>query len=273
LANQWRYHLGVHKTATTHLQKVLFSQRAELLAQGINYIPMEELRSVTDPIFWKLVLRQWHFRRAIRSAAPVTILSEENWLGYVQDACVHPIYPNLEKRLRIVSQTDAIAFLSIRNPAEFAASAFSEALRHAPNDVSLQATRDAFWNAGSPWLDVIKRIRRFFPRLRVWSYEDYRGNEEAYLSALAGVPVIVPRIADPVETARLPTETINSLEVMRAAGELLPKADELEPPPRPTRFQMFNCEEKAKLTKAYNRDLEILRSEGILIARPTFTVC
>lgn len=261
----WRYHLGVHKTATTHLQAVLRSQREQLLARGIDYIPLEELRDVIEPILWTRAFPRLRFRRLVRSSAPVAIVSEENWLGRSEEGCVFPLYPALERRLTVVARPNSVAFLSIRNPADFAASAYSEALRHTPNEVSLEATRSMFLSNGSPWLGLVQRIRRFFPRLQVWRYESYRENEQTYISMLAGTRVTVPNIADPIRTERLPSETIEALERIRLAGRPVPKAGTLRPPTNPTRFEMFNEDEKLKLTQAYHRDLEALKRMGILV--------
>jgi hypothetical protein len=137
-------------------------------------------------------------------------------------------------------------------------------MRHAPNQVSLEGTRDAFLSADSPWLPLVDRIKEFFPQLQVWRYEDYRGNEEAYISALAGTQVTVPEIADPAETLRLPAETIAALERLRATGREVPEAGTWEPPVNPTRFEMFSDIERDELTRAYARDVEALASRGIL---------
>lgn len=266
MADQWRYHLGVHKTATTHIQRVLKSQREELLAKGIDYTPLEELRSLTEPIFWKRAFRKRRFRRATRSDAPVVLLSEENWLGPIEDTCICPVYPNLERRLKTISRTNAIAFLSVRNPADFAASAYSEALRHAADKVSLERTREAFLSAKDVWLGLVERIRDFFPDLRVWRYEDYRGNEEAYISMLAGTRVTVPLIADPAETTRLPARTIARFEALREARARFPKAQTLPSTNIATRFEMFSEQERTRLTRLYEHELGLLKGKGVLIS-------
>jgi len=264
----WRYHLGVHKTATTHVQKVLESQREKLLAQGFDYVPLAQLRPRTAEIFWKRAFRKLRFRRAVGSSASVMILSEENWLGSIEDACTYPIYPNLEDRLSIMPRKNAVAFLAVRNPADFAASAYSEAMRHVPNLVSLSRTRDAFLSEPSPWFDLVERVRQFFPRLHVWRYEDYRGNEQAFISLIAGIPVDASEIPDPLETRRLPAEVIEELERLRASGGPVPTAATPESSDGLTRFEMFDDHQKLELTRGYERDVDRLRSAGILVDYP-----
>ena len=125
----WRYHLGAHKTATTHIQEVLRSQRLKLREQGIRYIPLDELRSATYEILESTRFPKLKFDLLRFGAPKATILSEENFMGYPIEACSFPLYPRMEHRLEIIKRRPAVAFLAIRNPADFAASVYSEAAR------------------------------------------------------------------------------------------------------------------------------------------------
>src|SRR5687768_13226109 len=90
----WRLHLGAHKTATTHLQLSLEAIRPELARQGIDYIPLDDLRSATHLNFdWAKRFKGHKLKRDIRSVSnglETTILSEENWIGFPDEACVYP---------------------------------------------------------------------------------------------------------------------------------------------------------------------------------------
>ena len=138
-------------------------------------------------------------------------------------------------------------------------------MRHSPNEISLERTRDAFLSAGGVWTELVERVQRYFPNLRVWPYENYRGNEQAYISLITGAQLTVPRISDPSETARLPAETIEMLEQMRRSGEYLPKAEATPFPRIATRFEMFSDEERRELTNLYERELEVLKQNGVLV--------
>lgn len=263
---EWRYHFGCHKTATTHLQMTL--DGADL--KGTAYIPLDKIRAATDPILkhgkrW----RKFRIYRAVKRLAmwsDSVIVSEENLLGYPKDACDFPLYPELEDRLACLPRTDAKAFLAIRHPADFAASIYSEAMRHDPDSVSLEKTRQAFLNEPHPWTGLVDRIRQFFPDLTVWKYEDYRGNEGQFASMVAGQPVIRVMLPDPPETQRLPAQTIAALENARARGETLVKAGELPQPEEPARFEMFTPDERRMLGARYVAETDIL--SDILVERP-----
>lgn len=274
LANdmQWRYHLGFHKTATTHLQKTLEASRSELAEKRIAYIPLHDIRAATAPILKRQKrLRKWRFRNAVKKLAPgadIVIVSEENLLGYPRDACTFPLYPGLEGRLSCLPRSECEAFLAVRNPADFATSIYSEAMRHDPHLISLEETRQAFLAQERPWTDVIERIRRFFPNLRIWKYDDYRTNETGFASLVAGVPIAALPIADPSETKRLPAQTIELLEKMRADdGSLDTKAEDLPLPEQPERFEMFTAAERDVLNGRYESELK--RLSDIIVAPPS----
>jgi hypothetical protein len=265
---RWRYHLGVHKTATTHIQEVLKSQRQALRSHDIRYIPLDELRRATHELLDSHRLPRLRFGLVGRRPAFVTIISEENFLGDAFDACSFPIYPRLERRLEIVARSNSVAFMAIRNPTDFAASVFSEALRHHPDKVSLRSVSRAFLEHGSPWCDLIARVRKFFPDLRVWRYEDYRDHAGFYVSLIAGRPVGVPPIPDPLHTQRLPAETIGLIETLRSEGKELPIAGNVAMPKNPTRFEMFSEAEREWLTDDYEREVEALARVELLVRPP-----
>ena len=253
----WRLHLGVHKTATTHLQLSLESIRSSLAQQGVDYIPLDVLRSATAKDFDHAKrFKAFKFRRAIRSVTSglnVTILSEENWLGHPYEGCQFPPYPRASERLGVIAKLGGTfsAFLSVRNPAQFAASIYSEAMRHHPQLVSLDRTRDAWLAGGSPWFGLVETISRTFPNLKVWRYEDY--STQVAASQLAGVPVTVPPIPEPELTKRLSTESIWAIEQGRPPGT------------GGARFEMFSADEQLRLSDAYDADVERIRARGFLL--------
>ncbi|MEP5938289.1 MAG: hypothetical protein ABJ239_08180 [Erythrobacter sp.] len=262
---KWRFHLGVHKTATTHLQEVLYSQKERLAEQGIDYIPTADLRSATRDVFHKRYFRRTRVRMNIRSKLPVTILSEENWLGDAKDGCMQVMYPGLERRLRAVFRPHSVAFLAVRHPADFASSLYAEALRHHPSMVSSKETKHAFLNRENIWLQLVLRVKEIFPETYVWRYEDYRANAEQYISLLAGTKLSVPKIPDPIATKRLSAEAVKHIEQLNAATG--PVANLAEPADIPSadKFQLFDDAERAHLSIGYSHDLSELERMGILL--------
>lgn len=257
---QWRLHLGAHKTATTHLQLTLNIVRHQLKAKGTDYIPLGELRDATDPVLkQERYFRAMKFRRALRpllNGSRSVILSEENFLGYPYQGCSFPPYQGAGERLDVIRKLggDFVVFLSVRHPAQFAASIYAEAMRHDPNKVSLEGVRRDWLDGGSPWLALLETIAARFPDVRVWRYEDYREHRAAITEAVTGLQLALPPIGEPQLTKRLSQETITALEAIRAEGFPVPKAGILEEPG--ARFEMFSDEEQDILTTAYERDLE-----------------
>lgn len=257
----WRLHLGVHKTATTHLQLSLEAIRPQLAEQGVDFIPLDELRAATHLNFdWAKRFKGFKFKRDVRSVTnglETVILSEENWLGHPYEGCRFPPYPRTEERLKVIAKLGGTfsVFLAVRDPGQFVPSIYSEALRHHPEKVLHNRAKNAWLEGGSPWSELVERISRIFPNVTVWRYEDY--HPETAASALAGVPVTLPEISEPELTKRLPAEAVSAIEK---------GGDRRKPAEGTTRFEMFTLQERACLTEAYNNDIERIRQRGILLA-------
>uniref|UniRef100_UPI0025F80B4F hypothetical protein n=1 Tax=Sphingomonas sp. TaxID=28214 RepID=UPI0025F80B4F len=165
----WRLHLGLHKTATTHLQLSLEAIRPQLAERGVDFIPLDELRRATHLNFdWAKRFKGFKFRRDVRSVSSrlkTTILSEENWLGHPYEGCAFPPYPRAIERLKTITKLGGTfsVFLAVRNPGQFVPSIYSEALRHHPERVLHNQTRNAWLDGGSPWSELVETISRTFP--------------------------------------------------------------------------------------------------------------
>lgn len=265
-AVRWHLHLGAHKTATTHIQQTLAA--ASLQA---GFVPLKELRSATSELFeTRRTIAKLKFPPAVKALVgrcELAVLSEENWLGQAWEGCAFPPYAELDQRLDIVGtlRGPKRAFLAIRHPADYAASVYSEALRHHPSAVALEDVKARWLAGGSPWFDVAQRIARHFP-LRVWQFEDYRANSGAILTELTGEAGPFPDVPDPPATMRLTQEMIDATERARAAGEPLVALRHL-PRTGETRFEMFSEAERGELGQAYAADIARIESElpGVLM--------
>lgn len=244
-----RIHLGAHKTATTHLQLTL----AQL---GIAPT-LEDFRAA----FWRLpeqrrilgrdILghRRWS---AIRQFGQFPLISDENVLCEAHEACAGydaaVIRPRARKLARSVGLKRPKAFLAIRNPAEFAASVYSEALRHRPEMVDRETTR-RIWGEPDNWLGLVGILTDYFD-LTVWRYEDYRGHRQAITEAIAGhVLPKLPNFSDPPQTRRLSREEVRLIEERNVAsamsvGEDVPGG----------KFSLFDDQEKRDAKGAYDRE-------------------
>ena len=270
IVTEWRIHLGVHKTATTHLQTVLNTVSGDLADRGISHVPIETLRPATDLIFRPPGLRRrlfgakqpplWQVLTGLAGPADTIVLSEENWMGEAWEACLAPPYPQMEQRLAKLADPpkgDSLhLYLSIRHPADFATSVVGEALRHHPGKVSIDDARAAWLAAKLPWHALVERLSTTFPGtpLTVWPYDSYRAHARTIAETLTGVPITTfPDIPDPTATKRPSAQ-----EVARMTGKGKSLGNES--------FTLFSPEEHKALGETYKADLAMIRQDfpGVL---------
>lgn len=246
----WHIHLGAHKTASTHLQRTL---------EALNLMPPHrEQREASSAIFSKGVPLAELFDK--------TVLSEENWLGEINEACSFPPYPRLRRnmaRLRDATGGSGHAFLSVRHPASFISATYGQALRNTPNKVSLKRTRRA-WAGKSPWIGIAETVAEFFP-LTIWRYEDYRHNAKAIAELVAGRSIAaLPKLPDPPSTMRPTQSAVDAIEASRNLFGRISwhRAQKLLAAGTGPKFKMFD--ETDAMDEAYRVDIETLKKRGWL---------
>ena len=246
-----RIHLGAHKTATTHLQMTLAQMG---MAPALDDFRAAFWRSPEDRrIFGRDILghRRWS---AIRKFRHFPVLSDENILCEAHETCRGYDRDLVRHRMRKLAASlggkRPAAFLSVRNPADFAASVYSEALRHRPEMVDRSTTKRA-WGQPGNWFRLIEILHYYFD-LTIWRYEDYRQNRHAITQALAGrkLPECLPHMPDPPQTKRLTLGEIQQIERRKGAF-----GGDPEDVPAGTIFQLFDDEEKRILASSYADEL------------------
>jgi hypothetical protein len=280
---EWRFHIGVHKTATTHLQDILAANRDGLAADGFDYFPRELIRQsklvpTINHNFWQTRLP--YARRAsleelvmpLRSGPEKIIVSEENIIGNSVQL-LRGLYPDVQSRLvpwsSIMDQRRTTVFVSLRNFADVLPSAYSQALR---DGSIIPPFRDflAFWLEKRPkWSEFISRVREAFriSRLRVWTFDEYSENQLRIASLLSGVANLnVIDVPIPRYTKTLSWEAISYIEKLDPRLPFLERrqrilsiaSSTIESDP----FSPLNKHERNELTDYYMRDLELVRSMG-----------
>lgn len=161
-----RFHIGAHKTASTHLQMMLLSAR---LRAGTRYVPLKRLRrTLISPVRKRRPRLPWH-----RWYGGTWLFSDENVLDTTQAAL--RMYPEPARTLRYFLDCDLSLFLCVRRYDTFLASAYGEGLwrhRSRPFLSDLPQRR---------WPDVVSDLQRALPGVPVhlWCYEDYREHAHA----------------------------------------------------------------------------------------------
>ena len=281
---RWRIHIGAHKTATTHLQETLAATRPQLVARGVDFIPLQELRrsdfakALVHRQIWNRVppLRGPMVRRVVTRhldplrAGPATlVLSEEKLIGGSQQIFAEPIYPRMQRIVALLAtlrrQAEVTLFLSIRSFDTQLPSAYVQELRYMPPIAGgFDNIKRRVLKRPPSWFELVRRIRAAAPGvpLRVWRQEDYRQNTAAILEALTGLDELgpLPELADPAWTKSPSLEAIRAVEALPAMPEAerreraraIFRADGGEG----GRFRPFDPEERALLQARYAADLE-----------------
>ena len=201
-------HIGVHKTATTHLQRSMLAFDDQLVAQGVRYFGPDKLRGAgkslidrfglkvegartkTMPIFTPLQERAQMLGDGTRM-----VLSDENFIGTLQTGAGEmsmPLYPRAPERIAaLAAALDAgpiDVFVGVRNPSSFLVSAYSQLLmggkaRPFEQYLAKNPLRGIYW----PGLIARLRALPAVGRLVVWRYEDYAMIYPQICAQLTGV--------------------------------------------------------------------------------------
>ena len=240
-------HIGAHKTATTHLQMALQSARPALSAQGVAFYGPTQLRKDGQFLPERLGLpfakvqssvdakAEW---QSMVGDAKRVVLSEENFVGVLNRKgaqLVTPLYSNAVERIAALASVTAPEgidlFLSIRAPATFLNSAYSQIL------MAGSQVRPEIFKAKNPlqtvdWVKYINRLTRIqsLRSLTVWPYEDYAAHFLKIVSLMVG--------SGPAKSVKWESEWAHRSLSARAVAEIM----ELDQTERSTR--------KAKLIKS-----------------------
>lgn len=199
------FHIGAHKTATSHLQRSLMRQQDALIAAGVRVLVPRDLRQPR-----RNLQRRFHLsfspdavppKRTPRSALRMLLrdvdhlaISEENFIGSPHDdagALRLPLYPDAPSRLAELAAALAPnpldVLIGIRHPTRFLNSSYGQLLL-GDRIVTLDDYRAGNAVMDVDWLGLIKRIRAA-PGVRhvtVWRYEDYLPLFDRICTALLG---------------------------------------------------------------------------------------
>lgn len=179
-------HLGAHKTATTHLQRLLTTNREVIAAAGLTCLCPPDLRGGA--------LRMGYVASgagpAEASGAPLrarlagagdVLISEENILGTAHDPSIprlHLFYPDAAVRLgRVLAAAGRIParlLMAVRDPAGFLTSAYSQRLLSGeiePFEAYLQGCDPARLR----WSDLVSRLCAVagVSACVIWRFEDW----------------------------------------------------------------------------------------------------
>ena len=286
-------HVGVHKTATTHLQRSFGAQQSALIAAGIRYYGPENLRRPTKGLgeIFGLGIHKSAGppKRSCADQADFMfkdghrlILSDENFIGVLHDRSgkiVTPLYPHAEKRITALATAlnagPIDLFLGLRNPASFIASAYGQALLGGkPLSFSDYIAQNPV--AQIYWPDLVSRLRatQGVGHIYVWEYEDYRWRFYDICAAMMGPDVAMRIMPFPDRVHRGLSEAA-VVEILAQAPE--DSARDVADGARTAypagakypSFDPFHIQDKTAAAASYARQIaEIETISGVTVLRP-----
>lgn len=279
-----RLHLGAHKTASTHVQTRLAAMRDALAADDRAFLPLRALRDMRlrtlarrDPRAWFGPSGlAWAVRARLAPHLPdgarTLILSDEDFLGFADEALAAPSYPAAERRLRplraLAAGRPTRLFLAVRSWDGYAPSAYAQLLRSAHRPGGFDAIRRRMMREPPDWAGLAARLLRLFPAadLVVWRYEDYRLNERAILAEIIGAdPGPAPDLPAPGHTRGASAPAIAAAEALDPALPVETRRARVaaifaDPAHAGAPFAPFDVEERAALQALYARQLQTIAS-------------
>jgi len=281
---EWRLHIGAHKTATTHLQDSLELYRPLLRENQLDYFPRALVRSVRP---WpkngflgaRVFLQDGNVHssfdralEALRSGPARIILSEENLLGKPEHLLTPELYPEAEQRLARLNRLGAKArlsvFVSTRSFDQLLPSAYAQILRGGARTGGFDAIRKRALTSPPSWADLVSRVSRALPNahLQVWTFEDYCQSPPDIMSHFCGIDL--PRsetLPVPAGTRSPSAHAIAEIEsIQRQISKNRRKAavKAIIADDRSTeKFRPFDPDEAAFLRDAYDKDLAALEKD------------
>lgn len=246
-----RFHIGAHKTATTHLQMTLAGCQ---LVPGTRYVPLKRLRRLlTSPVRKGRPFLPWH-----RWYRGTWLLSDENILG--NSSNVRRMYVEPGRALKYFSDCQLELFMAIRSYDSFLPSAWAERLWRHPFEHFEPVIPERRWT------DVIADLQAALPgvAIHVWRHEDYRDHAEAIIDAYAGGAIRTFPQRPPGRPKRgFSARAIAHLSLYEGShpGKLRIRQIHQRYPigPEYPRFDPWSELQRAKLKAMYAEDVETLK--------------
>lgn len=290
-----RLHLGVHKTATSHIQAILRTNSDQLEDAGIRVLVPRDMRpnwmphfrryrhhrDMTSSLTWlpggrtiTSVGLSVHRRRAARRLdemiGPATrcILSEENFLGLPSDLPrSSALYDHAGSRLQalrdVLPGAQIRVFLGLRSYETFYASMYSEYMRK-QGFVPFATFFDPARRREDSWIPVIETIRGVMTDAPIvlWRFEDFPVLKRPILAQISGLDDPLRRRKRGSRRASLSHPAVEALARMAPARDVLEArkrvravAKEFSVKDGHPPFRAFDPDTAAQLAARYADDL------------------
>ncbi len=268
-------HLGVHKTATTHLQKYWVA--CNVLNAAVFCPPLDAVRTHLTPACGDKrgaaatkEARAW-LARACEGRSRV-VLSDENFLGNCEGNFERrALYPDARARLErlaaLLGDTRINVMICVRGYADYLRSAWCESIRHTPYK-PFREMYQPFDLASRGWEHVVQDVLDALPGANVacWRYEDLARARPAIAAALFDVePDRLPAPDDKRERQSIPRLGIRLLDDVHArlgspaATQFRASVEKIINGPQMPRFDPWTPAESTRLAAATERSFAALQ--------------
>lgn len=193
-------HVGVHKTASTLIQKVFAANQTTLNLNGIGFMPMTAFRksvtrrltSLSGENFSIAGLIPNFFPRAQPDVPKGIIISDENLIGSC-GTIVHRGKPYVSGAARLavlrelLTEHEVSLFVSIREYGSFISSAYCETLRHHDEFVHFDRVRRNLDKAAFCWPALLESFQESLKPtdMKIWRFESFFKHSDAIMRAIA----------------------------------------------------------------------------------------
>lgn len=270
-------HLGVHKTATTHLQR--YWVQCAGLPGAAACPPMQEVRNAVTPVAYGAPataqaaawLAGWPGR------TDRLVLSEENLIGdcgllFDQQSLYADARRRLSRVAAMLPRADLRLWLCIREYGSFIRSAYSEVLRHRPYK-PFRSAYTGFNLDQRGWPELVADVQAAFPqaRLHVWRYESLADLRDRITTTLFDVPAsALPKPDDARDRQSLSRMAVRLLDdICQKAGadvatKVRPSVERIVNGPNYPRFDPWRDDERQAFQRRYEQDTaRLAREPGI----------
>jgi hypothetical protein len=187
-------HVGAHKTASTHLQRMLRGARAALDEAGVAMFTPNELRLPEglplEPALAGDAGAAEALRAAMAGAGSRLVVSEENLLGpSMRPEAPGVLYPHAERRLAAFLEATGLGsvrlMLAVREPVDWLISSHAQRMM-AGRWIGFDAFVDGFDPRSLAWSGYVERLMAVpgVTGCDVWRVEDWPGVLPAVLGRM-----------------------------------------------------------------------------------------
>lgn len=289
-----RFHIGVHKTGSTRLQKDLNGRREHLNNRGISVFGPKEIRTNRRNVDAKKLFPLEFPNKGVASAVlqkidafiqqslvnkdRIVVFSDEEFAGTIDGILkTGNLYADIGPRIKSLADLSknrpTTFIITVRNYADFFASLYAHRTKRRPL-AEFETLKQRFLILKRRWTDLIDEILAAAPnnKLIVFSFEDGVKNTHSALCHVIGERRLREIKGDyPVVLESPSAAAVDALNARKwfRKGSIARRAQVLAQFPRSenSKFDPWTTDERAELTAKYHDDLNALatRSDDRLV--------